>query len=102
MDQTLPGAFRWDDIDQALIGPKLSKLAAEIQAAFFKDESEISFEGRKRGNSAYFLATFLDKQVDRTDEWARKQYEAYCDCWYEQGRCISPEFIRGVSRMRSS
>jgi hypothetical protein len=46
------------------------------------------------GNSAYFLLTFLDKQVERTDEWARRKYEIYCKCWYEQGHCISPEFVR--------
>jgi hypothetical protein len=41
--------FRWPDLDQTLLAPKLSKLSAEMQKAFFKDEAEISFEGRKRG-----------------------------------------------------
>lgn len=97
MNPTDPaGGFRWDDLDQTLVGPRLSKLAAEMQEAFFKDEAQISFEGRKRGNSGYFLTTFLDKQLERTDEWARRQYELYCECLYEQGRCITPEFIRAV------
>lgn len=97
MDQTPPAdGFRWDDIDQTIVGPKLSKLVAEMHEKFVKDEAQISFEGRKRGNSGYFLPTFLDKQVERTDEWARKEYEIFCECWYEQGRCISPEFIRAI------
>jgi hypothetical protein len=97
MDQTPPaGGFRWDDIDQTIVGPKLSKLAAEMHEKFVKDEAQISFEGRKRGNSGYFLPTFLDKQVERTDEWARKECEIFCECWYEQGRSISPEFIRAI------
>ena len=79
-----PEGFRWHDLDQALVAPKLSKLSAEMQKAFFKDEAEISFEGRRRGNSAYFLQTFLDKQIERTDEWARRKYEIYCECWYER------------------
>jgi hypothetical protein len=97
MDQIPPSeGFRWHDLDQTLVAPKLSKLSAEMQKAFFKDEAEISFEGRKRGNSAYFLPAFLDKQLERTDEWARRKYEIYCECWYEQGHCISPEFVRAV------
>jgi hypothetical protein len=98
MDQIVPSqGFRWHDLDQTLVAPKLSKLSEEMQKAFFKDEAEISFEARRRGNSAYFLPTFLDKQVERTDEWARREYEIYCECWYEQGHCISPEFVREVS-----
>ncbi len=67
-----------------------------MQEGFIKDEADISFEGRKRGNSGYFLPTFLDKQVERTDEWARKKYEMYCECVYEQGHSITPEFIRDL------
>lgn len=97
MDLTPPAArFRWSDLDQTLASPKLSKLTAEMQEAFFRDEAEISFEGRKRGNSAYFLPTFLDRQVQRTDEWARREYEIYCECVYEQGHCITPEFVRDI------
>ncbi len=97
MDQNPPSeGFRWHDLDQTLVAPKLSKLSAEMQEAFFKDEAEISFEGRKRGNGAYFLSAFLDKQIERTNEWARRKYEIYCECWYEQGHCISPEFVRAV------
>lgn len=97
MDQIPPSeGFRWRDLDQTLVAPKLSKLSAEMQEAFFKDEAQISFEGMKRGNGAYFLPTFLDKQLERTDEWARRKYEIYCECWYEQGHCISPEFVRAA------
>jgi hypothetical protein len=90
------GGFRWADLDRAIVSPKISKLTAEMQEAFRKDESQISFEGRKRGNSGYFLPTFLDKQLERTDDWARRKYELYCECVYEQGQCITPEFVRDV------
>src|SRR5215472_12410178 len=64
MDPNPPAKnFRWSDLDQAIVSPKLSKLTSEMQEAFTSDEAEISFEGRKRGNSGYFLPTFLDKQV---------------------------------------
>jgi hypothetical protein len=97
MNPTDPeGSFRWDDLDQTLVSPRLSKLAAEMHETFVKDEAQISFEGRNRGNSAYFLATFLDKQLERVDEWARRAYEIYCECLYAQGRCITPQFIRAV------
>jgi hypothetical protein len=97
MDPT-PSAesFRWSDLDQTLVSTKLEKLTKEIQGAFVKVEAEIGFEGRKRGNGAYFLPTFLAKQVERTDEYARRKYELYCECVYEQGRCVSPAFLREV------
>lgn len=90
------GAFRWDDIDKTIVAPKLSKLSEEMRLALIKDESQISFEATRRGNSAYFLPTFLENQIQRMDEMARRQYEIYCEGWYEQGRCITPEFIRAV------
>jgi hypothetical protein len=37
-----------------------------MHVAFTSDESEIFFEARKRGNSAYFLPTFLDARAKRT------------------------------------
>jgi hypothetical protein len=97
MDLNPPAeSFRWSNLDQAIVSPKLSKLTSEMQEAFMSDEAEISFEGRKRGNSAYFLPTFLDKQVERVDEWARQEYEIYCESVYEQGHYVTPEFLRDV------
>lgn len=98
MDRGKLLGFRWEDIDRTIVSPKLSELSAEMHDAFLKDENEIAFEARKRGNSAYFLPTFLDKQVERTAEWARKKYEIYCECWHEQGGRVTPEFIRAVSK----
>jgi len=78
--------------------PKLTQLSVEMNALLVSDEREIEFEGKKRGNAAYFLPTLLDNQVRRTDEWASRQYEIYCDCWHDQGHSITAEFVREVSK----
>jgi hypothetical protein len=89
--------FRWDEIDQILLAPKIDDLTREMQQAFFDDERQTSFEGQQRGNRAYFIPAFLQKQEERTDEWARRTYKIYCECWQQQHRSITPEFIKSVS-----
>jgi hypothetical protein len=33
----------------------------------------------------------------RTDEWAARQYEGYCEIWQTQRKHLSPEFLRGIA-----
>lgn len=89
-------SFRWEDIDQTLVRPKLSKLVEEMQEAFATDKNKIAFDARQKGNSAYFLPAFLAKQEERTNEWASRQYEIFRDAWHEQGHSATPSFIRAV------
>jgi hypothetical protein len=34
----------------------------------------------------------------RTDEWAARLYEGYCEIWRTQRRHLSPEFLRAIAR----
>lgn len=88
--------FRWDEIDQVLLAPKIDGLTREMQQAFFDDERQISFQSKRKGNIAYFASAFLRKQEERTDEWARRTYEIYCQCWQQQHCPKTPEFVKAV------
>ena len=89
-------AFAWEDVDQSFIRPKTDELGREMSTTLFADQRQISSVERRKGNSGYFLPAFFAKQLERTDEWARRQYEIYCDGWYLQGRSKTPGFVRAV------
>jgi hypothetical protein len=88
--------FRWEDLDHRLIDLKLSKLAEQMQAAITDDERLVQAETIKKGNSAYFLPAFFEKQEQRTREWARNVYETYCEVWQLQGGTMTLAFVKAV------
>ena len=88
--------FRWEDLDHQLINLKLGSLSEQMQAAIAEDERLVQSEAAKKGNSAYFLPAFFEKQEKRTREWARKVYETYCEVWQLQGGTRTWAFVKAV------
>jgi hypothetical protein len=88
--------FRWEDLDHQLINLKLGSLSEQMQAAIAEDERLVQTEAAKKGNSAYFLPAFFEKQEKRTREWARKVYETYCEVWQLQGGTRTLAFVKAV------
>jgi hypothetical protein len=88
--------FRWEDLDHQLINLKLAGLSELIQAAIAEDERLVQAETAKKGNSAYFLPAFFEKQEQRTREWARKVSETYCEVWQLQGGTRTLAFVKAV------
>lgn len=78
--------FRWEEIDHSLVRLKLIDLAYEMQNQIKSDERNIWFENRGNLNSSTVPSLILKMQLARTEEWARRTYEIYCEVWQTQGR----------------
>jgi hypothetical protein len=94
-------AFRWEHLDHQLIDLKLGVLSEQMQAAIAEDERLVQAEAAKRGNTAYFLPAFFEKQEQRTREWARKVYATYREVWQLQGRHSDAQFCEVCLRTSS-
>ena len=90
------GSFRWEDLDQRLISPKLSELAEEMQKRVAKAPGSIAFETAKSGNSARYVPQFLEFHEQLADEWVAKTYVVHCDAWNQQGRALCAPLIRDI------
>jgi pyrimidine deaminase RibD-like protein len=88
--------FRWGDIDQRLLSPKISDVADEMQKRVVEGEREIAFETRKSGNAAGYLPRLFEFHEKLTEEWVEKLFTAHCEAWTQQNRTVSAAFIRGV------
>ncbi len=88
--------FRWEDLDHQLIDLKLASLAEQMQVVNTEDERLLQVESGKKGNSAYFLPAFFEKQEERTREWARKVYRTYCEVWQLQGGTMTLNFAKAI------
>jgi hypothetical protein len=88
--------FRWEDIDHRLVILKLTDLDEEMRSQIKADESRIQLEnpGNLNRNTRHSLV--LKMKEERTDEWAWKVYEVYCDVWQIQGHPKSAAFVRAV------
>jgi hypothetical protein len=88
--------FRWSDIDHRLVVLKLVNMGEEMRSRIKADESRIRFENRLNMNGNTVPSLILRMKVERADEWARRQYEIYCEVWQTQGYVKSAAFVRGV------
>jgi hypothetical protein len=86
--------FRWEDIDQRLLAPKINALVEEMLKRSTDMEHEIDSDTSLSRNSA--LIRWLDSKKELADEYAERSYAAHCEAWSQQNRTISPRFIRGV------
>jgi hypothetical protein len=88
--------FRWVDIDQRLLSPKISDLAEEMHKRIAEGERKVAFDARQSGNAAGYLPRLFDFHEQLTDEWAKRLYTAHCEAWVQQNRIVSAAFIRAV------
>jgi len=86
----------WEDIDHSLANLKLADLAAEFHKQIHADEMRIQFENRHNLNTNAPPSLVLSMKEQRTDEWAHRAYQVYCDVWQTQGRLKSASFVRAV------
>ncbi len=89
-------AFDWEQVDQELASLKLQTLSHDIREDIRKEEAEIRERGRGNENCLAVPTRLIEMQARRTNEWAQRTYEIYCDVWEEQGHSLSPEFLRAV------
>jgi pyrimidine deaminase RibD-like protein len=88
--------FRWEDLDNRLLSPKLQELSDEMQKKSYEGERKAAFDTRQSGNSAGYLPRLFDFQERLTEEWVQRVYAAHCETWSQQNRPITGEFIRAV------
>ncbi len=88
--------FRWEDLDNRLLSPKLQELSSEMQRRSLEGEKKSAFDTRQSGNSAGYLPRLLEFQEQLTDEWAQRVYSAHCESWTHQNQTVTGEFIRAV------
>ena len=88
--------FRWEDLDNRLLSPKLQEVSNEMQRNSVEGERKAAFDTRQSGNSAGYLPRLFDFQEQLTDEWVQRVYAAHCESWTQQNRRITGEFIRAV------
>ena len=88
--------FRWEDLDNRLLSPKLQEISREMQKRSADGERKAEFDTRQSGNSAGYLPRLFDFQEQLTDEWAKRVFDAHCESWSQQNRTVTGEFIRAV------
>src|SRR5580658_953102 len=88
--------FRWADIDQRLLSPKISDVAEEMHKRIAEGERKVAFDARQSGNAAGYLTRLFDFHEQLTDEWAKGLYDAHCEALVQQNRAVSAAFIRAV------
>ena len=91
-----PVPFHWQQVDQRLSGILQSKVSAEIRELITDDVGHIRFQNMHNGNSMTVPSQRLRMHRLRTEEWAARLYEGYCEIWQTQRMPISAEFLRGI------
>src|ERR1039458_2210596 len=66
--------FRWEDLDNRLLSPKLQELSNEMQKQSAAGNRKVAFDARQSGNAAGYLPRLFDFQERLTDEWAQRVY----------------------------
>jgi hypothetical protein len=92
-----PVPFNWKQVDERLSSIMQSKVSAEIRELITDDIGHIRFQNMHNGNSMTVPSQRLRMQLLRSDEWAARLYESYCEIWQTQRRHLSPEFLRAIA-----
>jgi DNA-binding CsgD family transcriptional regulator len=89
--------FRWEDIDHRLVTLKLLELAEQMRVQIKEAKAQIQLDNRGNSNGSAVLSLILKMNQERTEEWARRKYEIYCQVWRTRGHIKSAAFIRAVA-----
>lgn len=71
-------------------------MSEEVRKLIDDDVGHIRFQNMHNGNSMAVPSSRLQMYRLRTDEWAARLYEGYCEIWQTQRRHLSPEFLRAI------
>lgn len=90
--------FDWQQVDQQLASLMLGKLSEEIWLLSDQDDRNIHFQNMGNGNSVTVPSQRLQMYGLRTNEWAARKYEIYCEVWRLQQKPLSPGFLRAICK----
>ena len=88
--------FSWHQVDETMANLMLAQVSQEIRVLISEDEQQIYFQNIGNGNSMTIPSQRLEMQRLRSDEWAGRIYELYCETWQCQQKPLSPQFLRAV------
>jgi hypothetical protein len=91
-----PVPFHWQQVDQRLSSILQSKVSDQIRKLINDDVGHIRFQNMRNANSMAVPSERLLMHRLRTEEWAARLYEGYCEIWQTQRMPISAEFLRGI------
>jgi hypothetical protein len=91
-----PHVFFWHQVDETMANMMLAQASQEIRVLIHEDEQQIYFQNIGNGNSVTIPSQRLEMQRLRSDEWAGRIYELYCETWQCQQKPLSPQFLRAV------
>jgi hypothetical protein len=91
-----PVPFNWQQVDEQLASILQNKVSEEVRKLINDDVGRIRFQNMHNGNSMAVPSARLQMYRLRTDEWAARLYEGYCEIWQTQRRHLSPEFLRAI------
>lgn len=75
---------------------RLTLMVRGMNEQLQKDILGIGYEGRQKGNSAYYLPARVELEIKNTDERAQALYDACCEVWEIHGLKRSRAFFRAV------
>jgi hypothetical protein len=81
-------------IDRRLVTLKGLDLSIEMNKKIKTEERRIRFENRLNLSGNAIASLVLKMKLERTDVWAQKLYEIYCDVWKIQGQIRTRRFIQ--------
>src|SRR5262249_22890177 len=90
------GSFDWKQVDESLVNTMLLEVSLEIRDLIHHDERHIYFLNIGNENSSTGLSQRLQMQLLRSDEWAARDYQVYCEAWRLQQKDLSPMFLRAI------
>jgi len=96
MSDPLP--FYWQQIDERLASLMMSKVSEEIRELSHQDEQHIRFQNMGNGNSMAVPSERLKMHLLRSNEWAARKFEVYCEVWRTQQKALSPAFLRDICK----
>jgi hypothetical protein len=91
-----PEPYSWQQFDQTLANTMLLDLALEFHRLAQEDLQQIRYQNIGNENSISVPSQRLEMQLLRSDEWAGRSYQVYCDVWRSQHKDLYPQFYRDV------
>jgi hypothetical protein len=76
----------------------LSKVSEEIRELSHQDEQHIRFQNMGNGNSMAVPSERLKMHLLRSNEWAARKFEVYCEVWRTQQKALSPAFLQDICK----
>lgn len=93
-----PVPFDWKQVDQTLANLMLAEVSEEFRDLIREDLQQIRYQNIGNQNAVTFPSQVLEMQLLRSEEWAGRTYEVYCEVWRCQQKSLSPEFLRAVCK----